>query len=70
MSEKLTFEEVLAAWKAKLPNIKPTRKELSVFALGMKVGRNERTQPVQPASVEPPSEGPVPSTVPPPGDAR
>ena len=35
----MTNDELLAAWKRKLPNVEPTDNELSAFALGVEVGQ-------------------------------
>lgn len=35
----MTNDELLAAWKRKLPNVEPTDRELSAFALGVEVGQ-------------------------------
>ncbi len=35
----MTNEELLAAWKRKLPSVEPTGQELSAFALGVEVGQ-------------------------------
>ena len=34
----MTKDELLAAWKRKLPNVEPTDRELTAFALGVEVG--------------------------------
>ena len=35
----MTNDELLAAWKRKLPNVEPTDRELPAFALGVEVGQ-------------------------------
>ena len=35
----MTNDELLAAWKRKLPSVEPTDRELSAFALGVEVGQ-------------------------------
>lgn len=35
----MTDDELLAAWKRKLPSVEPTAYELSAFALGVEVGQ-------------------------------
>ena len=35
----MTNDELLAAWKRKLPNVEPTDRELTAFALGVEVGQ-------------------------------
>lgn len=35
----MTNDELLAAWKRKVPNVAPTDRELSAFALGVEVGQ-------------------------------
>lgn len=37
--QTMTNEELLAAWKRKLPSVEPTDRELSAFALGVEVGQ-------------------------------
>ena len=34
----MTNDQLLAAWKRKLPNVAPTDQELTAFALGVEVG--------------------------------
>ena len=35
----MTTDELLAAWKRRLPNTEPTDNQLSCFAIGIEVGR-------------------------------
>ena len=35
----MTTDELLAAWKRRLPNTEPTDNQLSCFAIGVEVGR-------------------------------
>ena len=35
----MTNDELLAAWKRKLPSVEPTDRELTAFALGVEVGQ-------------------------------
>lgn len=35
----MTNDELLAAWKRKLPGVEPTDRELTAFALGVEVGQ-------------------------------
>ena len=35
----MTNDELLAAWKRKLPTVEPTDREMSAFALGVEVGQ-------------------------------
>lgn len=35
----MTNDELLAAWKRKLPGVEPTDRDLSAFALGVEVGQ-------------------------------
>lgn len=37
----MTNDQLLAAWKRKLPNVEPTDQELTAFALGVEVGQVE-----------------------------
>jgi len=37
----VTNDQLLAAWKRKLPNVEPTDQELTAFALGVEVGQVE-----------------------------
>ncbi len=47
----MTNEELIAAWRRKLPNVEPTGRDLSAFALGVETGAAlaaEQPQPVCP----------------------
>ena len=35
----MTNDELLAAWRRKLPGVEPTDREMSAFALGVEVGQ-------------------------------
>ena len=37
----MTNDELLAAWKRKLPTVEPTDRELTAFALGVEVGQSD-----------------------------
>ena len=42
----MTNDELIAAWRRKLPNVEPTERDLSAFALGVEVGAlAEQPQP-------------------------